>query len=404
MSIMLPLILFGSLLAQGSTDDRDEVQETRARSVEAVRQGDPKKGVAIAEAEVKAQVERHGEEHRDVARALCTLVERYRNAGRYEDAEKSGRRGLAILEKTATPPCNATYVLMIHIAYAKWDKGNLDDAVVVAREAIEIGSKLPTLRECDLTLAKRVVSRWHAEHDRPSEALKIDLENLRNIECFYQKSDIETIRSLMDLSGDYFSLGRLSEAESLQRTILSSIEQNAGIDPVESALGLENLCMILVKERNTSEVEGLALRALAIREKAQGRDHFDLSDSLQWLAEATSERSDYPAAEKYALRLLSIREKHQGPDHPDLIPVLRGICGLYEVQGKGEKMEPAALRFITLVEKAEGADSPSLLPMLDSLSQLYLDRHRLEKATTIRYRAERIRSRQADPPLPANTR
>jgi tetratricopeptide (TPR) repeat protein len=264
-------------------------------------QPDPKQLVALYEQALETREKQYGTGHLKTARSASDLGLYLSRLGQRERAAALLRRALAIDEKAL----GARHPRVIE------DLENLA-SVLPAREAVPLLER--AAQSSDARVAARNLSRLAAIQESPDLyrqaiakeetaarlndlALLLDpkeaLPLLRRALTLREKqlgpSHPETAATLNNLANVLLSLGRLSEAEPLQRRALRALENALGEHP-RVATASSNLADILKAKGDVAGARKLYERALTIDEKVYGPNHSEVLADVDNLASVLGER------------------------------------------------------------------------------------------------------------------
>ena len=209
-----------------------------------------------------------------LAATLNNLAERYKEEGRYADAEPLYKRVLAINEKAFGPDHPSVALALNDLAELYKEEGRYADAE---------------------PLYKWALATW-------KKALGPDHPDVA-----------QSLNNLADL---YSAQGRYADAEPLYKRALAIFEKALGPDHPSVASALNNLASLYKEEARYVDTEPLYKRALAIREKALGPDHPDVAQSLNNLASLYKKRPATPMPSRSTSGRWRSLRKRSAPSTP----------------------------------------------------------------------------------------
>jgi tetratricopeptide (TPR) repeat protein len=195
------------------------------------------------------------------------------------------------------------------------------------------------------------------------------------------------------------ALAAYALARPLYERALALKEKAFGPDHPDTALGLNNLALLLQDQGDLAGARALHERALAIREKALGPDHPDTAESLNNLALVLQAQRDLPAARPLFERALSIYEKALGPD-PQTAISLNNLALLLQGQGELAAARPLYERALAIFEQVLGPEHPSMTASLNNLASLHKAQGDLAGAQPLYERALAIDEKVLGPEHP----
>jgi tetratricopeptide (TPR) repeat protein len=149
-------------------------------------------------------------------------------------------------------------------------------------------------------------------------------------------------------------LAAYAEARELFERALAISEQVRGPDHRDTAMGLNNLGILLSDQGDFAGARPLLERALAIREKVLGPGNPGTALSVNNLGVLLSDQGDLAGARPLLERALAIRETVLGPWHPDTASSLNELGVLLVTQGDLAGARPFCERALSIYEKALG--------------------------------------------------
>jgi MYXO-CTERM domain-containing protein len=184
------------------------------------------------------------------------------------------------------------------------------------------------------------------------------------------KARLQEANRLHGQAMELYEAGKLDEAETIQRSALTILDQEEGPDHLDVAAALYNLALGMQRKRDCSGAEPLYLRSLAIREKLSGQDDPDLVMTLRGLGFVYRCQGKYEAAEPLLRRALAIQEKTLGPDHVDVAVSLSDLAYLCDAEGNQTEAELLVRRALAIREKTLGPDDIAVAESLSTLGWL----------------------------------
>jgi tetratricopeptide (TPR) repeat protein/CHAT domain-containing protein len=174
--------------------------------------------------------------------------------------------------------------------------------------------------------------------------------------------------------------GNFKGAVRVSKRLLVLSRRVLGERHLVTALVMNNLGILYVKEGQYARAEPLFRRSLAIRKAKLPRDHLDLAHSLHNLANMYAKEGQYARAEPLFRRSLAIREAKLPRDHLDLAHSLNNLASIYWAMGQPVKAEPLFQRSLAIREAKLGKDHPDVAYSLHSLALLYANKGESAKA------------------------
>jgi CHAT domain-containing protein/tetratricopeptide (TPR) repeat protein len=319
---------------------------------------------------------------------LPAQFEQQFQAGRYEEAERLGRRLLDVCEARFgenSPRCAST-LNNLGIVYVS--QGKYADAEGLYRRALAIREK--ALGANDLGLARTLdnLATVYIYQAKYADAERLYERALAIEERALGANHPDVAGTLSNLAVVYESQGKYADAEGLYRRALAIQEKALGADHPDVARTLSNLAIVYRWQGKYAEAEGLYRRALAIREKALGADHPALAAPLVNLGIVYYFQGKYAEAEGLYRRALAIQEKALGADHPDVANTLNLLASIYSwSQNRYADAEGLYQRALAIREKALGENHPDVAEALNNLGLLSLQKGDSQSALAYSRRA-----------------
>jgi tetratricopeptide (TPR) repeat protein len=212
-----------------------------------------------------------------LAKSLHGLGEVLQDEGRYEDAESTLSKALA-MQREVLGPLHADIARTLQdLALVKDDRGHLKDAIPVMREALDMQRKL--------------------NGERPDPGLALAIDNLG---------------ALLNEDGDY------DAAETLYRESLAMRHRLLGDKHPLIALTLSNLASVRQTKGDLTGAEAMFRQALAIEQQTIGEVHPDVATTLNNIAFLQYARGDRPGALANERKALAIMRQLFPGDHPEV--------------------------------------------------------------------------------------
>jgi eukaryotic-like serine/threonine-protein kinase len=287
------------------------------------------------------------------AAARESLGRTFSGLGRYPDAERQYRAGLALVRSVPG-----------------------HDADVAASEA---------------GLAEQLTFE-----DKLPEAEPLQRDALRRRTQLFGPDNPEVSASLTDLAITLRREGKLPEAEALYRQGLAiDLKNHRAEDSTEDE---HNLGVLLRIERRSAEAEAMLRRALASRLQISGADNPSTAQTMNQLAYALHDEGKLAEAEQYARTSLATSQRLLGDQHPDIAVGLNHLATLLRDQGKLAEAESTFRQALAVAERAWGADHTDTARIEVNLADLLAKMGKLQESE--RLLRESLRARRKL--LPAN--
>jgi len=133
---------------------------------------------------------------------------------------------------------------------------------------------------------------------------------------------------------------------------------------------LNDLVVVLARQRKHEQAEKLARRALTARVRVLGKDHTDTLTSMHSLGLALRGQRKHTEAEPVLEKALAGRRKILGDDHRDTLATTRIIAFVLLAQLKHAEAEALYWRAVEGAKRTLGADHPRTLFLINSLARV----------------------------------
>ena len=329
--------------------------------------------------------------------AICDLQDRAlgeRQAGRFEDAERSLRAALSLLEEAGEgrhpDAANIACELSDLLGLLRRD----GEAEALAQSAVEVIEDAcaradgldPTDRlalervhlEALARLASALRAQGHYERARPFALRAVR----RAARCFGARSP-EVAARLNDLGVLYKYWGQLSKAARAYgraRAILAVAPQ---ADPAGLGTVLYNLGGLAHARGEHARAEPLMRAALERLAPALGAGHPDVGAGHSSLAAILLGLCRWDEAERAYRDALAIFEAAYGELHPDVALALAGLAQVERGRGAPERAEVLAGRALELRRRLLGPGHPQVVHSVTALASLCAERGRRDEALSL---------------------
>ncbi|AUB83301.1 CHAT domain-containing tetratricopeptide repeat protein [Candidatus Thiodictyon syntrophicum] len=197
----------------------------------------------------------------------------------------------------------------------------------------------------------------------------------------------DTLASVNNLAGLYYSQGRYGEAEPLLRRALEARERVLGPNHPDTLSSVNNLAGLYLTQGRYSEAEPLCYRGFVANERALGAEHPQTLKSAAILASLYYFQARFGEAEPLLRRTLEASERVLGHDNPDTLSSVNNLASLYLAQGRYGEAEPLLRRTFEASERVLGAEHPDTLSSVNNLAELYRTQDRNDEAESFYRRA-----------------
>ncbi|KQK22823.1 hypothetical protein BRADI_1g69500v3 [Brachypodium distachyon] len=217
------------------------------------------------------------------ASALNNLAEFYRLRKEYEKAEPLYVEAIEILEQSFGPDDIRVGAALRNLGQHYHIQRRFDQA----QTCYEIQGRVMGLGHPDYANTMYLLAKVLSQQRKGKDAEALIRESIRILEEAGLGESPTCIQRMRFLSMELVKLGRLAEAENLQRKILHSLELSKGWDSLDTTIAAETLSFTLQTMGKLKEPEEILERCLSVRKKILSEDHFQVAGILVHLARLT---------------------------------------------------------------------------------------------------------------------
>jgi len=312
--------------------------------------------------------------------ALGQKVRELFYARKYDEALPMARRALELSEKL--PPADeASLGFSLHnLALVREAQGAADEAMVLYERALPMREKDIGGDNIEIGQILNNLAALYQRSGRYTAAEPLYNRMIPIFEKALGPDHAAVATGLNNLAELYKDLGRFAEAEPVSKRSLAIREKTLGLDHPAVGTSLNNLAALLTRTNRMREAIPLYKRSLDISERQAGTDGTNTALALNNLAYVYKELEQFAEAEPLYLRALALREKALGENSPEVGQSLNNLAELYRAQGRFSDAEPLLLRDLAIGEKTRGPEHPAVATTRNNLAKLYQDTGRLRQA------------------------
>jgi tetratricopeptide (TPR) repeat protein len=346
----------------------------------------------LVERAARLHAELDSEASVDAIRLRATLARIYHAQGRLDEADVMARQALAEIEAHPEAlPVDVAYVVgylaQVLVEQAKWDESEaLLTAAITDLEGVESD---PGQLSLTLSIRATVLARQR-RFDEAIEDMRRSLEFRAMVES---EPTLQTAVLYSDLGAILAQSGRLDEAAPVLQRSLEINERFLDPDHPRFATSLHNLGSINLDLGNYEVARDYLTRAVSVREQVYGPDHPAVTSSLNNLAKIHLDEGRYAAAVPLYQRSARIREAALGPQHPALASTFHAMGDLHRLW---ERHETAAFYYERAIAIQEANETPDLPFALQSYGEVLSALGRDAEAAAALTRARHLREEEAD--------
>ena len=269
-----------------------------------------------------------GAESSEAAETLVELGLLRDAQGKYEDAERFARQGLAIDKQRLSPGHPNVARATSALGKVLEDRGSYDAAIQVLEEAVRLqsaqGGSTTDLAESLTELAN---SHFYSGHYAASETLNQQV--LAMDRRLYGDRHPHVADDLINLGAIQYDLGHYPEAERFDRQALDITQSFYGQAHPATASALTILGRTLVSEGKSEEAAGLLQQALQIEEQIYGKVHPRVAGTLNELGKISQKQGKLDDAEADFRRMAEIYRAVYAGKHYYIGIALSNLAGVY---------------------------------------------------------------------------
>ncbi len=208
------------------------------------------------------------------------------------------------------------------------EKGDYDNAIVVAKKALELAEKEVSPNNSYLVRSLNNLAGLYKHQEQYALAEQLYKRALAINVNALGPNHPDVASSLDKLGNVYYKQGQYGQAEPLYKRALAVREKALGPNDPAVRYSLDNLAELYRAQGQDALAEPLVKRSLAITAA------FENSSAL-----SHEKQGQYGEAEMSYKAALMAHEYAFGPDHPDLAPILSNLAGLYRKTGREKEAE-----------------------------------------------------------------
>ncbi|KAF5378395.1 hypothetical protein D9757_010878 [Collybiopsis confluens] len=178
----------------------------------------------------------------------------------------------------------------------------------------------------------------------------------------------------------FYESGYWTQAEKLQKKVLSSRTELVGEHHPSTLTSMINLAVIYKARGKTEQAEKLQETVLFLQKELLGEHHPDTLTSMNYLAGTYQARGKTEQAEKLQETVLSLQKELLGEHHPNTLVSMSDLALTYQARKKTEQAEKLQETVLSLQKKLLGDHHPHTLTSMNNLASTYKARGKTEQA------------------------
>lgn len=316
---------------------------------------------------LREQVE--GRDRIEHLKILEKLSEVYFVAGRWDRAEETDRRCLAIQLSARGPRDPAVADAQRNLALSLFNQGKLQAAEELIREAVTTLEGLPDSKPLQVAYAVSDLADNLRAQNRYREATPLFERSVALAEGAVGTESPELVTLLINLGGLYRDTHRYGESSWRLGQALQIAQASPEVSPAERVSLSNNLAELHRYQGNDAEAERLYKVAIEAAREAFGEDHPKLATYRNQLGEVLSDEGRLAEAEPLLLAALAQRIRVLGEDHLDVAYTERCLGQLFIRQGRTLEAESSLRSALVLQEGRLGKTHPEVGMTLLALAE-----------------------------------
>ncbi|MCG3126993.1 MAG: Serine/threonine-protein kinase PknD [Phycisphaerae bacterium] len=327
------------------------------------------------------------------AEIRATLGDAYSALGEYEPAESHLRRALALERLESHGETARTVGLLRRLGLVLCRRGNLDEALPLIHEAVELGHAELGPRDAATLNAIEALGIWMHDCGRYGEALEqFSLAHAGYCDVFGPEHP-STLGASLKIGGILQDMGRFDEASPHFDTAIVGLQHVFGADDPRTLAAQRHFGRLRVDMGDYENALELFESALGARRRICGQEHVDTLQSEHDLGDLLKKMGRYEEALPLYQAALDGRRRMLGEVHATTLTSMRGLASVFQSLGRFSEAEPHMRRSLELTFSLLGADHPTSIEAASSLGSLLFSMERLEEAERLTREAFERRSR-----------
>lgn len=314
------------------------------------------------------QAQLFGAEDQHVSRTLQELGNEYAKQGKFDVAESSLRRALAIDEKIAGPTSLAVSSDLNTLAILLNNQAHYNEAIDMFKRALEIKRGYQTGDEQNVAILANLgtcylsVGQYDLAESTLTKAIDLRRKSLG-------PADESMIHMLNSIGGVYEKKNRFNEAEAAYKESLTLRETAFGPNNPKIITTLSNLGSLYLHLKRPVDAEKMFIRALNILKSFPDGHDLELSMVYGNLGVAYTDEKKYQEAKEALDKALVLRERLLGAEHPQTGIVLANLGNLAIAQGNTKEAQEYFQKALLIIEKTKGPNHPDTVSVRNLLSR-----------------------------------
>jgi CHAT domain-containing protein len=305
------------------------------------------------------------------AHKLGTQSDILNEAGKYDDAIKTGTQAIDLAESVLGPDDPIVAAMLYKQAMELRIKGDIAKAELTFQRVLDAYRK--AYGEEDPRTALAIAAQGLMCRSRSDEAGAIPFfQKAMEISARVLGPDHpQTTIFLMDLAATHASRGNYEDSVAETKRALTISEKTLGPEDLQTVRLTYNLGDVYLSMNQLDLSQELTEKALALLEKKYGPDHPNLAYPLQNLGIIARRKMQYDLALDYLWRSEKLREKAIGPRNKLTATLLVNIGNVYVSKGDQPQALELFLRALDILETAASPYDDATLKTLNNIVRSY---------------------------------
>ncbi len=275
--------------------------------------------------------------HTSIGDSLQSLGFLYYTTGKYADAAEAQREAASIYQEAWGEDSLGAAKSLNQLAITLANKGDLQEALEVQFQALDIFRSHPDSKPLDLALGLNNLGHVQNLLDTQSAALESFEEAVSILADTTARGHHAS--ALANLAAIYQVTGQIAKSEPLHEQALAIKKEWFGPGHIEVAFSENNLSWVYRILGDYEKAEVLIRDAIRIFSTQLGDDHPNVGIVSGNLAHALRDQGMYTEAEATYRNALRLVQNALGEKHMNVVHIYNGLAALYALQDRHEEAE-----------------------------------------------------------------
>ena len=331
--------------------------------------------------ELEEAAESRNEE--SILTSLTLLAFAYRNAGKYDEAERLYLYCVEAIDRVLGPEHPNTLATVNNLGLLYSDKGDYEQAEAYYTRCLEARERLLGTHQTKTHVTINNLGGLFQCKGDYEQAEAYFTRCLEARERLLGPEHPDTLTSVNNLAGLHSRKGDYELAEAFYKRCLEVSERLLPEHP-NTLTTFGNLGLLYSKNGDDERAEANLIRCLEGLERLLGPEHPSTLPTVSNLGLLHHNKGDYEQAEAYYTRCLEARERFLGPEHPETLIIISNLGGLFQCKGDYEQAEAFYNRCLEARERLLGPEHPDTNNIRWALANLLSDQERYSESIPLR--------------------